>query len=1248
MPVNKVTVGSVISIQAVKPVETTPPIGDLPTQRAQRRDVPITSVQDDRLFVRDSIGSATAEKRLDLDIPNDGLALPACRNDSGVQMGLSFDRPTVLASIDVFSRFADDETIEKSIDQNLRLAEFESVLFKADYDFLMNSLKSQNSELLQPLQDSLNSEEVALEEKLRTLSKISSKGEEISRRLDFIRPENGFRAKIQEQANNLSLRFEESRPSDSSYDLIRNASTSTSVVKRVQKRIDESIFSPYELDLIAKVRAGSALFQDTFTTRDGVRYSYNDLDSLEKTIVCCKVLSKIMAETFTKAKFPGLKSVDLPVSIETSATSDNFIFEFNDTSVSGSAGEQTSDGFVRNNNFDSIISKVSERGEVDIESLNSIRKSYRRAENFLRFKQAVGFDNDACSPQDILFSVMNLIASSFPEYSRGIVGSAANSRPDDYELLDALVMSFGCKSTISDVNLNALWRAIILSSVTDPDYVWGEAEPEVYETRTETKSTTEVDGEVKTIKSNIGSNQKGKGSVFKPEEKDVYYDPLEKRGFVPGFSQKWIGDFLRSQSLSATVKIDPYLNLIFSAELLRNKGIVSTYGVVPSAIPLNSNSYSSEEYFRKALLDCVKTYNSRSYTVGSKILALYNLLIQKFSSAYEVEIQEAEFFIEGRKITKNSILDLVFECLSSFTSWLVAPVFQKESTHATIALFSRRLSRLSKRETQRSTGATPQQAVTGGSARLQNSFSRDSTDTDDYVDLGPSGVPPTREAASESDSSQVDRFGSSPSTPVPRPEDDGGSTPPEDDTLTVHESFRMLKFVKELSNASGGYFSARYVSLGNNTELVSSSPMIDDANSDFLIRKIDLIQITDLLRDYKDVVSDLVTVSSITSRIETAMSDLILLKDESRKLRQSLLNFGVSQRDDVLKCLSVQSTSSALLKNRKRRISSTDIFVNDREREAPELDISATRWFFSSRRFSDYEKSRFVFFGLPQGFTDSLIRQTREVDPETFEIIGDPAPNTTPIYFESWLTSRSVLNSSSIYENRLMRFNPLIHVVQKDKILPDDVLTLGSSLGSLVDRFDIFIYDGSVGDWLLSGLDFDSFEEAVGKLGLTASAGEELVISHVLDSVHKSVVRTLTGLEIDADTLGTHKRAMSVSDAGSVLQLMASDTAGIIPRGSMRAINFLNRNEDGFIESIPFSRLQGRSSDMTIPSDHALLMKFLDTRAFTKGTLSKEVLLPSAFERVYCGIFNPADTSIKGTSAENINISQITIKAIRS
>ena len=1267
MPVSKVTVGSIPSIQAVKPLETIPPVGELDFIDSQS-DVPVTPVQDDKLFVRDSISSAVIEPRLNFSVSDDGLALTGCRNKSGIEMGLSVDRPVVLASLDVLTRFAaDDATIKESIKQNLQLAEFEDELFKADYDFLMSRMKSQNSQLLQTFQNSLTAEEASLEEKLKTLSEISVKSEEISRRLDFMRvdiglarPEISFAQRLQESVRNVNTRFEESRPNNNSLrELLTSESSSTSIVKGIERNINTPVLSQYERDLVTKIRNGSTLYGETFSTSNGIVYSYDDLSNISKAISCCKVLSKIMAETFTKQKLPTVKNVDLPVSLRGIRTS-NFVFESSDVTddfdngigrrlenvdFSSNLIEDISvdrfspDKSIKNNNFDSIISKITETGD-SITRLESLKSSYENSENFFKFKQPVGFDNDACSAHDVFLTIAGLIADSFPTYSKGVT----DSPPDQYELLDALVMSFGCKSKNrnSNVILNSLWRAIILSSAEDSNYIWGE-DSETYDSRTESKTVTNIDGEVKTIRASSGVNQIPAGRVS--QTGDVYYKPLKRRGFIPEFADDSIREFLEEASLNESLSTSPSSHKIFDASYLIDENILTTGELqqenvtrAPDSqvdengnntvgpgrtdlssverdarLPQNVNEYDYDD--RSFLFhSSVTTIRSRNNTVISTITKFYDILIQKFSSNFQIEIDEKDFYIDSRKITKAAVLDLIFECISNLVVYVVNPVFTDPTAVVKEVSRTTRGSGRNSRVTEETNGSFIGRCYLLSGHESKVSFS-----------VAGSG--------------------------------------PRSSEYNIFESFRLLQLFKSVSSLSNGEFSSLFQSLDRNVNLIvesareSTSRELDGSDYAFIRTSIGS-ELTSLISGYQFDMVNLAIISSISSLIDSAVSDLILLQNKSRNLKDSLDGFTREQKDDVFKCLSVTSVTSALLKNRNRKVASTDRFENFYERNRTGLDISAARWFYRNRRREDLENSRIIFFGLPQGFANSLIRQVRE----TTTAIDDSGavssvfttPSASPNYFEAWLTPRGIHDPTYVFDDvRLMRFHPLIHVSQNDTISDS------ASFDRLRLSFSIEIFSLSTRKWEKYAANASELlEEPLAGLGLRLDEGLQIIDFHILDSIQKSFVRTSSGLEISADSLGTYKKAMSASDAASVLQLMAGPSANVVPRGAMQAREFLHRNEAGLVESVPFSRLRDQSPDKTNPSDHSLLIKFLDTRAFTRESLGKEVLLPSAFERIYCGVFNPSEISEGGRSgasygsrtgrAAAMNISQITIKAIRN
>ena len=68
--------------------------------------------------------------------------------------------------------------------------------------------------------------------------------------------------------------------------------------------------------------------------------------------------------------------------------------------------------------------------------------------------------------------------------------------------------------------------------------------------------------------------------------------------------------------------------------------------------------------------------------------------------------------------------------------------------------------------------------------------------------------------------------------------------------------------------------------------------------------------------------------------------------------------------------------------------------------------------------------------------------------------------------------------------------------------------------------------------------------------------------------------------------------------------------------------------------------MKGNSSNLTNPSEHSLLTKIVNTRIFTKDSLEKEVLLPSAFERVYAILLT--------NETIDLGLSQIVVSAVRN
>ena len=205
MSTSRVIVGSTLAIQSLPISQSVPPIGELPTSVIPRPNVPIILSQNDSLFIRESIGAATVEERLDLETGDNAVALTPCKNESSKQFGLSVDRPVVLAAVNVAVSGSEGTSFKETIIQNLDLLNFENDLLQADYNFLMNKIEADNEEIVQSLKSSLATNESNVDDSLNKLSEISFLANETSRILDFVRSENNFEEKIQDAISNIEF-----------------------------------------------------------------------------------------------------------------------------------------------------------------------------------------------------------------------------------------------------------------------------------------------------------------------------------------------------------------------------------------------------------------------------------------------------------------------------------------------------------------------------------------------------------------------------------------------------------------------------------------------------------------------------------------------------------------------------------------------------------------------------------------------------------------------------------------------------------------------------------------------------------------------------------------------------------------------------------------------------------------------------------------------------------------------------------
>ena len=1215
MSTSRVIVGSSLAIQSLPISQSVPPIGELPTSVIPRPNVPTILSQNDSLFIRESIGSATVEKRLDLDTGDNSVALTSCKNESSKQFGLSVDRPVVLAAVDVFSQTAisesDGSSFKETINQNLDLLNFENDLLQSDYNFLMNKIEADNEEIVQSLKSSLATNELNVENALGKLNKIAFLANETSKILDFARSENNFEETLQNAISGINFRFDESRPSTSAQNLHQ---TSTSLIKRIEEDANADIasISKAEYDLILKLEMDGTAFSDKEApvSERTPGDSYNKMDHLEKTIVCCKVLSKLMAFNFSKSKLPDFsRQISLPISLN--GQRQNFIFESSDVTITGSLNqfpqrgsalsntqrlpienvELSVGGFhpeksLKNNNYDSLMSKAVEESAASkkiIKQFEETKASYYSAYSNVKFGQAVGFNNEECSPQDILMLVFQTIFESFPTYTQSLT-KLSEIAPN--EMIDALAMSLACrKKGVSD-NVSGLFRSILLSSISDPDYKFGESDEENFDSVTESKTTTSDGTDSKTIRSNSGTNQKSAGRVESVSTSSKqFYEPLNKRGFIPQISKKWIQNYLEKaekvQNESKLLDIfvfsgikDTSYNLITNKISYQSSNLTSNTVKIKTVAKETSVNYDIEDESFNAgnaldfLFESIKNYGkkSNSTTIKSSIDKFYKSLIDKFSSVYKSEINESSFMIPGKSktLSKNSVLDLIFECISNCLIWSVNPAIVVDELDVYI---------------------TPNQL---------------------------------------SKISITNRNGSK---------------------LLVRESLRLLSFMKNLSSFSGGSFLSFVLSTDNQlSKLIELLPYSIEGNyrlnndtqdSDYLVSLIELSSLfPKLTKKYRESTKNLATIEIVVDSLDKATLNLLKIQEEVTFFKSSLLNFSEAQKIDTLRSLSVPSLSSTNLKNLLRKTNDQNSYENLFEKTRNKFDISATKWFFTKRTIEELNNSKIVFVGFPQGFLDGLTRQAREYDSDTFLLTQEtPVLNKVPNYFKISSVVRSITKSTDSLETDKVKFSHMIDVQQISEI--------DSTSQGVRDKFDLYIFDLKTQKWeRMNANDTQTIQKIKDTFFISESEANEIVGSHILDSIHKSVARVTCGLDVDFDILGTFKKSISTSSAQSVIQVFSNDVSNLLPRGSLKASDFLSFNpETGFIEVVPYSKLKGNSSNLTNPSEHSLLTKILNTRIFTKDSLEKEVLLPSAFERVYAFLLNKNDV--------DLGLSQIVTSAVR-
>jgi len=296
-------------------------------------------------------------------------------------------------------------------------------------------------------------------------------------------------------------------------------------------------------------------------------------------------------------------------------------------------------------------------------------------------------------------------------------------------------------------------------------------------------------------------------------------------------------------------------------------------------------------------------------------------------------------------------------------------------------------------------------------------------------------------------------------------------------------------------------------------------------------------------------------------------------------------------------------------------------------------NISAARWFYKN-----LSKNGLIIVGLPSGFTDGCRRSTSIVD-NNFVFINenDEPKNILKFVLDARLIENSFksldlteLNSS------LGRFHPLISVKIISDI-PDSGITDISKSNSI----EISCFDLQSGKWIVN-----TYEEclnfiALNNLNSNSTTNEideysDIIDSHTLDAIIKNSITTLCGFDFTSNLIGQGLPKITSKKANDLLTIIAGLDGDIIPRRGLTANNFLTANSDGTYSPVPFSKLDGESSNLITPSDYSLLLKFISSGIFTSEWMYKESINPGIFEKIYCipVDLNGLDTSLLSIKVE--------------
>lgn len=1179
MAIKSATRASKLTVQPLPPTLSSPSVGSLPTISQTRPAVPETVAQGDSYFSRDSIGSAKFDSRMDFPtLSSNATVLDPSMNEAEKSIGLSPQRPTLLASVDLFnSPGTSSDRSAQGIEESLEVAELESRLLAADYDYVYNSLLESpaTTGLMKVLEETASSDLEKTKESVAGFLSLSAARENFSRNLDIRTSWDNVGQRMTEYYSTFSTKFGtgEIDTDLSVFDLNPKLDTGTGIVRKIQSIALATTSEGRGIVSVGKVKVGLSRGYFDVDNRvksldllfdDGTVGLYSSLSRLQKLTACSEFLSRVLTDTFTG--MTGSAKIDLP----TSYNGGN-IFEAQKVSIGNTKVPSHYDTII-----EPAIKNLSAAGIEDFRS--KIVKSYTDSYESAQMKTGVGNANEAGSSLDICLRLFGKVKDSFPTLYASTETSII-SNPG--ELYDAVNLLFSMKQRSSAAQFNGFMRGTLLTLLLDPKYEFITDSGEEYDSVTETKSKIEDTGVTegstsRTLSSRTGNKSLATKSISETDSslvQSIFSDPERAKNF-PKTSWDYTKSLLKNvETPSRGAILDTfgkslYFYPSFSPDSERTP-LVSTapeyegFGrnapkasSIPSAIKGSLRQGDSYDILQNNF-GRISQFgrDDTGKTVANAITDLYNELISVFEETYGKPLEEVSpqsvFYTREGTCTKRGIIDVILECMGNLVAHFLAIGYANEAT---------------------STGTSTLSSTKGGGSTSPSSDSS---------------------AFSAGDSSYY---------------------------IGLNESFyESLSFCESLSQLKGDVSTAISTSY-------SDSGLSKTSNSSFLADVLSSLR-DDLYTRHKSTRVAISGIAAISKVVDTSSQEFASAISAAAKKMT-----GVSQRtkNDLLSSLTTEVVSAVSLKEK------TEYGVREPlEGSLTVYDVSAARWFYSRYRNDLSSDKTCLVVGLPSGFLDSLARS----EIKSYGIgtsVAELSLNRSLSKYRLLVSARSIQRPyESLTPLVVGKFHPLLHAYVANEIAENLLpLTLASS-----GAVKLLCFDRVSASWIET--DYDDCSEFLSNGGNFGVAGyseslpnlpksevEDVIEFHVTDAILKAAIRVVSGLNFDQRSLCLSSRSISPASASSLLKVISA-SGNLFTRGSLTAPDFLRLGEDGNYYPIPFSSLSGESPGLTKPGDHSLLLELLSSGVFTASTSMSRILTSPPFERVYCTIYDPNDNRIR-------------------